>query len=321
MRIAIFDVANQDIGLKLIFPEADYYIGMMEIDKSSSYEKYNIQLSKDPYDTINDKNYDCVFIVCSLYDILKDTKFYKPNYRVIYSHLITKVLYNNNFKCVCLFDNYDYDYDPSKIDITNKVNLYFKRNYNRTKSYNKNVYPYPFIMFGERSIIETLDYERELYPANNRKDRVFFAGTIFNHIDDQYGVYRNRYIIHRLLKDLDIYILPYHEYIQKMNSYNYSLDLLGVGDPNKRTFEILVSGALRIAQRNDLIWPFPDEFCEETLFTTEDEFYRKMNILKNNPEIYKKCLDKQEEIYKKYLNKTWIRDYINIILTQNQFCI
>ena len=316
MRIAIFDIANQDIGLKLIFPESDYYVGLVELDKSESYKKYNISILQD-YTKINDKNYDCVFIICSLYDILEDTKFYKPNYRTIYSNFINNVLNKNNFNYVCLFDNYDYDYDPSKIDITNKVNLYFKRNYNKNKSYNKNVYPYPFIMFGERSIIETLDYNRDYFP--NKNDRVFFAGTIFNHIDEQYGVNRNRFIVHKLLRELDFDMLPYHDYMRKMSSYKYSLDLLGVGDPNKRTFEILASGSLRIAQRSNLKWPFQDEFCEETLFTTEDEFYEKINILRNNPEIYKRCLENQEKIYKKYMNKNWIRDYINIILLRHQF--
>ena len=321
MRIAIFDVANQDIGLKIIFPEADYYVGMIERDKSSSYEKYNIEICKDAYNNINDKNYDCVFIICSLYDILVNTKFYKPAYRNIYSTFVSKVIDNNKFNHVCLFDNYDYDYDPSKIDITNKINFYFKRNYDKTKTYSKNVFPYPLIMFGDKSIIEILDYDKTHHSEVEKIDRVFFSGTIFNHIDEQYGVYRSRYILQDLLYELDMYAsLSYEEYMKKMCMYKFSLDLLGVGDPNKRTFEILASGSLRIAQRNNLRWPCDMEFCEETLFSTTEEFYKKMKILKNNPEIYKKCLDRQEQIYK-YFTKSWCRDYINTILEQGLFYI
>jgi hypothetical protein len=165
---------------------------------------------------------------------------------------------------------------------------------------------------------ETLDYDKTLDSEVEKIDRVFFSGTIFNHIDEQYGVYRSRYIFKDLLYELDIYTsLSYEEYMKKMCMYKFSLDLLGVGDPNKRTFEILASGSLRIAQRNNLRWPCDMEFCEETLFSTAEEFYKKMKILKNNPEIYKKCLDRQEQIYK-YFTKGWCRDYINTILEQGQ---
>ena len=39
MKIAIIDGVNQDIGLKILFPEADYFIYNMEIDKSKSIEQ------------------------------------------------------------------------------------------------------------------------------------------------------------------------------------------------------------------------------------------------------------------------------------------
>ena len=41
-RIAIIDFINQDIGLKILFPEADYYILQEEFDRTQLYSKYNI---------------------------------------------------------------------------------------------------------------------------------------------------------------------------------------------------------------------------------------------------------------------------------------
>jgi hypothetical protein len=42
-KIAIIDFMNQDIGLKILFPEADYYILQEEFDRTKLYSKYNIK--------------------------------------------------------------------------------------------------------------------------------------------------------------------------------------------------------------------------------------------------------------------------------------
>ena len=44
-----------------------------------------------------------------------------------------------------------------------------------------------------------------------------------------------------------------------MRESKYGLDLNGVGNPNKRTFEILSQNSLRIGEYNDLKWPFDEE--------------------------------------------------------------
>jgi hypothetical protein len=42
-KIAILDINNHDIGLKILFPNADYYIFYNDTnDKSKTYIKYNI---------------------------------------------------------------------------------------------------------------------------------------------------------------------------------------------------------------------------------------------------------------------------------------
>jgi hypothetical protein len=67
MRIAVIDGVNQDIGLNILFPEADYFINNIETDKSLNMKNYNINPHYD-WSKINDSNYDYLFIIISLYD-------------------------------------------------------------------------------------------------------------------------------------------------------------------------------------------------------------------------------------------------------------
>lgn len=312
MKIAIIDGVNQDIGLKILFPEADYYINNTEIDKKESYKHYNF-LPLTDWSKITDTNYDTLFIVISLYDAYPGTKFYKQNIANILANII-KIIDTNNFKCVSIFDNYDYDYDPNMVVSQPKINKIFKRNYNKLKSYPANVVPFPYIMFGEKSLIEKCD--REIVSNQDyfkeKFNRIFFSGTIFNHEDAQYGVYRNRYIIYNDIKQA-IYNpgnLPYNAFIGTMRNSKYSLDLLGVGEPNKRTFEILLSGSLMLSEYNHLKWPFPEEFSEATIFKDKNDFFKKITDLNTNKELYNKCLENQFNIVNKYFNKDWVCEYI-----------
>ena len=312
MKIAIIDGVNQDIGLKILFPEANYFINNIEIDKSESYKYYNF-LPKTDWSHITDKNYDILFIVIALYDAKIGTKFYKQNIKNILDK-IEKIININNFKFVALFDNYDYDYDPNTIVSNPKINIFFKRNYQKNIQYNINVVPFPFIMFGDKSIIEKCHREMVTIESyyNEKNNRIFFAGSLFNHQDPQYGVFRNRNIIYNNIKN-HIYNtghVRYDEFISILRNSKYCLDLLGVGDPNKRTFEILLSGSLLISEYNELKWPFPEEFSKETIFKDTCDFYNKINALKNNKELYDKCLINQYNIVNKYFNKDWIREYI-----------
>ena len=60
----------------------------------------------------------------------------------------------------------------------------------------------------------------------------------------------------------------------------------------------------------DLKWPFNEEFYEETIFKTPEELILKINNLENNQDLYKKCLENQQNIFNKYLNIKWIKEYI-----------
>jgi hypothetical protein len=311
MRIAVIDGVNQDIGLNILFPEADYYINNTELDKSTNMKKYNIIPQYD-WSQINDQKYDCLFIVISLYDAKPGTRFFKQNiYDILQREM--KIINENNFKNVFIFDNYDYDYDPNEIIDNEKITLFFKRNYNKTKTYKNNVVPFPFIMFGEVSIIEKLT---ELNLMQNKINRVFFTGTLFIHNDPQINYYRDRQTIYNKIYSY-IYnpgYLSYNNFLQELNKSKFSLDLNGVGEPNKRTFEILSQGSLMISEYDNLKWPFEETFSEETIFKDDKEFINKINRLYSDEELYKKCLDNQINIYNKYFNKKWIKEYILIFL-------
>ncbi len=307
-RIAVLDIKNQDIGLNILFPEADYYIIYDELNKDFNLKKYNINKSYN-IDNITDDNYDYLFIVISLYSIKQD---YDHDFKNGFSKALD-IINKNNFKKVIVFDGYDYDYDPNEIVNNSKIDYYFKRNYSKTKKYKKNVIPFSFIMFGQYSTIETIDNYRHLnIESPNFKNRVFFSGTLFNHEDNLMKVYRNRNIIFNQISNYITYTsnLNYHLYLDIINTSKYSLDLNGVGDPNRRTFEILSQGSLRLGEYNDLKWCFNEDFAEETIFRTGEEFQRKLLNLENDPELYKKCLNRQYELFNKYFDKEWIRSYI-----------
>ena len=318
MRIAIVDTVNQDIGLKLLFPEATYYIHNSENctinSRIISYKKYNF-VPKINWSDINDINYDYIFIILASYNILPTTPYYQENIKNIFDKL-TNIINNNNFKFVGLFDNYDFDYDPNDFINNSKINVFFKRNYNKTKTYKENVVSFPFIMFGEKSLIEKCDSElvSEDKYFKEKKYRIFFTGTLFTNKDYHYNIDRDRLRIYNKIRNI-IYnpgVQNYNNFINTIRDSKYSLDLLGVGDPNKRTFEILLSGSLMISEYNDLLWPFDNNegFSKETTFKNDAEFFYIINKLSKDNELYLKCLRNQYDIVKKYFNKEWLRNYI-----------
>jgi len=179
-------------------------------------------------------------------------------------------------------------------------------------------------MFGQVSLIEKI-LEKNF---NSQKiNRIFFSGTLFNHLDEQIGCIRDRTTIYSKIKKY-IYnpgILSYDRFLYEIRNSKYSLDLNGVGeirnskysldlngvgDPNKRTFEILSQGSIRISESNDLKWPFDEEFNHELKFKDEHEFYKIIEICNKEPDFYNKCLSNQNKIYKKYFNLEWIKSYI-----------
>lgn len=319
-KIAIIDAVNQDIGLKILFPKADYYINNSEECtihyRCNSYIHYNFIPNTD-WSKINDKNYEYLFILLPIYDSIESKLFFKQNILNIFNR-VEKILDQNNFKKVMLFDNYDYDYDPNDFFVNEKINYIFKRNYNNLKTYKKNVFPFPFIMFGETSLIEKCDRQlvSEENYFKNKIDRVFFSGSLLNHQDVQYGVSRNRNIIYNEIKNtiFNPGNIDYSSFLNTMQTSKFCLDLLGVGEPNKRTIEILLSGSLMLSEKNNLKWPFEEEFSKETIFSDHIDYFEKLKRLREDSDLYNKCLKQQYYIVNKYFNIKWLKNYIcNII--------
>ena len=65
-------------------------------------------------------------------------------------------------------------------------------------------------------------------------------------------------------------------------------------------------------QSTDLVFPFDDGdfFLDETIFNSPEDFIQKLNILKNDENLYNKCLENQNFIVDKYFNYDWIKKYI-----------
>lgn len=313
MKIAILDNINEDIGLKILFPEADYYICDEKPGRTSSYEYYNFQPLKT-IENITDKNYDILFIIMPLRHIINNEIAVK-NIRQNYENKIKKIVDENEFKLILFFDNEDYYHDPNQYLPNIKKNTYiFKRNYDKKEKYLENVLPFPFIMFGYKSLIEKIDTElvsKEIY-FGKKQDVVFFTGGLYIHDKKEFDIYVNRIEIYKKISRS--LFNPGHMnnelFMNTLRNSKFALDLTGAGNPNIRTIEILVSGALMLQQKNDLLWPFYEQFSEECLFTDENDYFIKLNNLQNNGELYNKCLENQYTIINKYFNKDWLRNYI-----------
>jgi len=98
MRIAIIDNINEDIGLKILFPEADYYICKEKVDRSSSYNYYNFRPFTN-IENITDKNYDILFVFMPVRHVINDEVAVK-DIRENYDTKIKKIIDNNNFNLV-----------------------------------------------------------------------------------------------------------------------------------------------------------------------------------------------------------------------------
>ena len=311
MRIAILDNKNEDIGLKILFPEADYFYCSTTSDRRDSYNYYGFQPRLDT-EHITDSNYDILFVIMPVRHILNDEIAVK-DIRGNYENIIKPIIFNNNFKFLAFFDNEDYDVNPNKY-IQHPNIHFFKRNYDGKVHYEENVYPFPFIMFGKTSLIEKMDRQlvsKEQY-LSKKINRVFYTGGLYHHKKDEFNVNVNRIEIYNQINQFITNPGPLNNdtFIEYMRTSKFSVDLLGAGNPNLRTFEILLSGSLLLQQKNDLVWIFPERFSDECYFTDGNEFYHNLQKLFSNEEIFNKCLQNQFEIVNKYFNKECLKQYI-----------
>lgn len=323
MRICIIDPAHNIPGLTRLFPEAAYYAYTPDSSfnyswtchmNNSEFERlYRFRYRTD-WDTITSENYDYVFIVFTLYDAYGKKPFQKEiAYWMI--EQIYDIIRSQSFKKVILFDTYDYPYDPN-IFPNQPVDIFFKRNYSNKLTYKSNVYPFPLSMFVRPCVLWTmLDYVESYSEERTSKIRnAVYIGGHYKHENKDEGIIRDRTAIYEQIKphcDM-IQHIPYDDYKNTLKSYDICVDLIGVGDPNKRTFEIFASGSLWMSNIRELCWGFEegDTFSELCYFSDGDDFLKKKTILLENKEIYEKALHQQHQLVLKYFNKVALRNYI-----------
>lgn len=321
MKLCIFDPAHNIPGLKQIFPDSHYYAciptpyftysAINHMNLQDFYQEYKFEYLLNIND-INSNNYDTLFIVLPLLDCIEGHSMTK-GYGVRILKLIEHIIDINNFKKICIFDTYDYDYDPSEVYKNKKINIFFKRNYNNLKQYANNVIPFPYMMFVTRCVLTTILENNQHTNLQNRNNGIFWCGSIFTHENSDFNIYRDRSQIFNEIKDtLSIYNnLSNKQFIETMKQYKMGLDLYGVGDPNKRTFELIANDILVLTNRTTLNWGFDegDSFSKETIFSNSKDFFENINLLKNET-IFIKCLENQRYLKQKYMNKEWIQNYI-----------
>jgi len=334
MKICIIDPACHVPTLKTLFDaeyfahEPDNFFHFKTTPHYTKLENYKQEgfIYNTNWEQINSKNFNTLFIIAPLLDyynpISKELLPYTFNMR----DKIKNIINSNSWPGgIVLFDIYDYDYDPNEINSEWNVNIYFKRNYNKNKKYKSNVYPFPFMMFVKQCVMKTvLNTLPTIDDNKNKINAAFWAGGLYTHKHALDGHYIDRQKIYNEISNRIVSkSLNHTEYMEHLKKYKICVDLIGVGNPNKRTFEILFSNSLLMSMCTDLDWGFngnlgfssalnPDlgPWDPDTLFTTSEEFKFKLNKLLTDNDHYKKCLDKQNQIISKYFNKKWMKEYI-----------
>jgi len=318
MKLCILDPFHNMPGLTRVFPDAGYYSyppdGIYNYHWTNhmspvDFKRYYGFEYKTDWSSITSNTYDVLAIVLVVYDIT----VHKAAAGML--DMLQGVIKNQSFKRVVLFDTHDYDYDPT-LFIPKGVDVFFKRNYSTRKQYDKRVVPFPVSMFVRKcilwSIIDYTDIPR--CPTPPKINDALWCGSIYIHKDDTYKIVRDRASAYA---EIQSYVHTRHfpdpgEMIQAFRSFKICVDLFGVGNPNKRTIEIFISGSLRMHNFNDLNWGFEegDSFHEACYFSSGDEFVSKKNRLLSDENLYNSALSCQENLVRKYFNKEALKEYI-----------
>jgi len=322
MKLCIIDPAAHVPTFKKLFPEASYYahepdnffhyITTRHDTKQQIKHDYGFEYRTD-WDTITSSHYDVVFIVVPLADYYDTISPDITPYCNRMKQKIKTILETQSFQHVVLFDIYDYDYDPSLMNTDWKVDSYFKRNYDNKKKYALNVFAFPYMMFVKPCVLQMVIGSSYMSNEQQKKNKALWAGGLYNHIDEKRGVIRNRSDIYEQIKDaVDTLHFTESNFIDAIKQYKVVVDLIGVGNPNKRTFEILCNGTLMLSMCGSLEWGFEgtDSFHPDTFFETAPEFKAKLHRILTDEDHYQDCLRQQQYIVLKYFNKKWLRHYI-----------
>lgn len=312
MRIAIVDPRIHAPGLVGVFPEADYFVisyrGHYDGDKTPErfFNTYGFRYRED-IQTINGTNYDVLIIIYAVHDFVE-----KHREDVQYHLQKLMEIRNSTYKRVICISNDDCTRDSStECDYLN-ADVWFKRNVQSNQNYTEKVIPFPFVIFGQICPLWRVHNRSYIVDESQKIDRVLWAGYMGNDSPSRSKEYLGRDVL--MTSSMRPYItvmsLSNDQYLQEIARSKFVLDMNGNGDPNIRTFEVLCTNTLLLQQEKFLVWPFEEEWAEETIYKTPEEFIEKLERLRSDPSLYKKCIDRQGHIKRKYFSKEWIRNYI-----------
>ena len=336
----IIDPMTMSPHLKYLIPNNVYFTYIGDIFKhiwsggetrQNILNNYNIDIELENTKIKDAPYFENMFFVIN---ILSSGKTHQgPSFQLwidLYKNTYNKFIDKIKGKIV-IIDNHGGDYEPSiylnKFNF--KCDVILKRVYsNRNKPrYIKNTHSYPFVMDTSNDPLYKLyklqQFIEEIYVNN----KIFFAGSLFEYDEewdnDNTYEHANRKLIvngftNKYPNILELKSVPYPIFHKTISTYKYALDIRGTSRLNKRLYEILSTNTLLLAEKIDIAWPFEDGegFSEECFFEqgNYDDLYRIYTNFENNPELYKKCLENQMYIVKKYFNNEWLWAYIQDII-------
>lgn len=332
----IIDLSLHAPNLKYVIKNSLYYGEEKGINFTSNHtnndiiSKYKFDLYEEKKQIMKLKSIDNFFFVITVLSTevqhqgesaKKWIDMYKYMYNKFYSFVTGKIV---------LIDNHGGDYEPNIY--LNKFNFNYdiilKRIYsNRNKHrYSKNTFSYPLITpTKDDPLYKLYNSNMIITPIANKINKIFFAGSLFDYHEewDNKNTCEHadrRIIINNIKKKniLEITRVSYNIFHKTISNYKYALDVRGTSRLNKRLYEILSTNTLLLAEKIDIVWPFEndDKFSDECFFEqgNPDDLYRIYNNFEKDNELYKKCLENQLYIAKKYFNNEWIWDYIENII-------
>jgi hypothetical protein len=311
MSNLIVDCFQHYPSLYYILKDAVYYTPKPTSDFESKYKFKSVnELPK------NSKNIFIVFPLLNI-DLLHEPIRHNYFYNILNQ-------YTNMNSTIILIDNHDYDILPNNINKI-KYDYILKRNFSREITYPNSVFPFPYV-----DCTCKLDPMYLIFNYDNKHssklNRVFWAGSEYNHIDNVFGRSNDRKTFLDQIRSY-LYVpenrLPHNEFMTEICKSKYALSLAGCSSWGTRHMEILAANTLLLFQIDGCIPPpknhiFPFEFeimfDDHCMFTSGEDFIHKLQLLQNDETLYQKCLDTQNLILSKFFTPSYINSYIQKIL-------
>jgi len=290
---------------------------------------YSKESFKNKYDfcyTTNidyEKKYDICFIVFPLLDI--DPRHEPTRHRSTFPFL-KKLTQSIRADKIIIFDNHDYAYVPEKKLLEDlKFNFILKRNFHCNFSYDNRIKPFHFLDCCGKidSIFLLINRQKYKNITEEKNNKIWFSGSIYNHNDNIFNCYTSRKKIYKFIKKSKkirfVSNMQHAEYLKNIGNYKYALSLMGCSSWGTRHFEILVQDTVLFSQRCDTtpdpknhVFPFEegDSFSEFNFFDSYEDLIKKYDILENDLEKYREVLKNQKLVIEKYYNYTNIKNYI-----------